>query len=112
MFGVARAEPIEEVVFCDIEKKLRAAAVRLPCICHRERSWLVAIFADVLIFDAAPIQSPVRGSSAKVNKGVLWGTTCSSIRGFGILCIWAAKLAHKSRYDSVEVDAIVEAFLA
>jgi len=107
----APVKPIKIRIIGDIDKKLGATALRLPRVCHTEGAGTICdalMRLTDLVWNISTLISLIDSSIASLKLGVpLWTTSTRATR-FWVTGMWASKLVHKTRYDTMKVDAVVK----
>jgi len=116
VFGLTRAEEVEEVVVGNVHEELGTTRVRLTGVGHGESARRVGDLSGELIRDVTTVLAgnglALLGASEDGEGGAVLRTTGTSPVGVGVLGVRATELVHEVRDDAVEVNTVVVAGLA
>lgn len=109
MLGGARCEPIEEMIVCDIHKKLAAAGIRLADVSHGERTRKITVKGTMLVLDRTAVGAAKQSAILQILKRCHWRTALTCPRGARVPRERTAELIHEAIDDAMEVEPVVEA---
>ena len=75
---------------------------------HGESSWLIGCPVDQFVPDIAAIRALFLSFRLEIGESAIRGTTGPGAFAFRIFGVWAAKLVHEIRNNTVEVNAVVK----